>query len=87
MRHVFILNPCAGKKQAALALREQIESYFKSQPQEDYAIRLTDGVGAATRIAQEECASGKAVRLYACGGDGTLQEGWPTASIVRRMWN
>ncbi len=74
MRHVFILNPCAGKRQAALALREQIETYFHSQPQEEYVIRLTDGVGAATRIAQEECAFGGPVRLYACGGDGTLQE-------------
>ncbi len=74
MRHVFILNPCAGKKQAALALRQQIEAYFHSQPHEEYVIRLTDGVGAATKIAQEECALGVPVRLYACGGDGTLQE-------------
>ncbi len=74
MRHVFILNPYAGKKQAALSLREEIEAYFRSQPHEEYAIRLTDGVGAATRIAQEECARGVPVRLYACGGDGTLQE-------------
>lgn len=73
MRHVFILNPCAGKTQAALALREEIENYFNSHGGE-YAIRLTDGVGAATRIAQEECAKGDAVRLYACGGDGTLHE-------------
>lgn len=79
MRHVFILNPCAGKKQTALALREQIEAYFATHPQEEYSIRLTDAVGAATRIATEECAKGDAVRLYACGGDGTLQE---TASGV-----
>ncbi len=74
MRHVFILNPCAGKKQTALTLREQIVAYFAAHPQEEYSIRLTDGVGAATRIAQEECAKEDAVRLYACGGDGTLQE-------------
>lgn len=73
MRHVFILNPCAGKKQPALALREKIEHYFDSYGGE-YSIRLTDGVGAATRIAHEECAKGDAVRLYACGGDGTLHE-------------
>lgn len=73
MRHVFILNPCAGKKQAALALRQDIEEYFATHPGE-YTIRLTDGVGAATRIAAEECAKGDKVRLYACGGDGTLHE-------------
>lgn len=73
MRHVFILNPVAGKKQSALALREKIEAYFFDHPDMEYSIRLTDGVGAATRFAQEECAVGD-VRLYACGGDGTLQE-------------
>lgn len=73
MRHVFILNPVAGKKQSALALRDEIEAYFAAHPEMEYSIRLTDGVGSATRIAREECEKGN-VRLYACGGDGTLQE-------------
>lgn len=73
MRHVFILNPVAGKSQAALALRERIDAYFSSHPELEYRIRLTDGVGSATRIAREESEEGN-VRLYACGGDGTLQE-------------
>lgn len=73
MRHVFILNPVAGKKQSALALREKIESYFADHPELEYSIRLTDSIGSATQIAREECAKGD-VRLYACGGDGTLQE-------------
>lgn len=74
MRHVFILNPVAGKTRAALDLQEQIEAYFTSHPQMEYSIRLTEGRGDATRIAAEECGKGDAVRLYACGGDGTLQE-------------
>lgn len=74
MRHVFILNPVAGKTRAALALTEQIEAYFAAHPDEEYRIRLTESAGDATRIAAEECATGGAVRLYACGGDGTLQE-------------
>ena len=74
MRHVFILNPVAGKTRAALGLTEQIESYFTTHPDEEYCIRLTECAGDATRIAAEECAAGEAVRLYACGGDGTLQE-------------
>lgn len=73
MRHVFILNPKAGKNQSALALKDEIEAYFANHPKMEYSIRLTDGVGAATRIAREECEVGD-VRLYACGGDGTLQE-------------
>lgn len=74
MRHIFILNPVAGKSRAALELRGKIDAYFSRHPELEYQIRLTDGVGAATRIAQEECAKGGSVRLYACGGDGTLQE-------------
>ena len=73
MRHVFILNPVAGKNQSALALKEKITAYFIDHPDMEYSIRLTDGVGAATRIAREESEKGD-VRLYACGGDGTLQE-------------
>ena len=74
MRHVFILNPVAGKSQEALTLRGKIDAYFARHPEIEYRIRLTDGVGSATRIAREECQVGDAVRLYACGGDGTLQE-------------
>ncbi len=74
MRHVFILNPVAGKTKQALALRGKIDAYFARHPEMEYVVRLTDSVGAATRIAREECEKGDAVRLYACGGDGTLQE-------------
>ena len=74
MRHVFILNPVAGKNRAAFEVRGKIDAYFSRHPELEYGIRVTDGVGAATRIAQEECARGDKVRLYACGGDGTLQE-------------
>lgn len=74
MRHVFILNPAAGKDRLALIIRGKIDAYFSRHPEMEHAIRLTDGVGAATAIARSECASGEPVRLYACGGDGTLQE-------------
>ena len=73
MRHVFILNPAAGKNKSALSLKEEIDAYFADHPDVEYSVRLTDGVGAATRIAREESERGN-VRLYACGGDGTLQE-------------
>lgn len=74
MRHVFILNPVAGKNKTALELRGKIDAYFARHPEMEYCIRMTDSVGAATRIAQEECIKSGNVRLYACGGDGTLQE-------------
>lgn len=88
MRHVFILNPKAGKKSLALTLQENIHRYFAAHPDADYAIHLTDGVGAATRLAAQECAKGDPVRLYACGGDGTLQEtanGIPVGSTTAEL--
>lgn len=74
MRHVFILNPAAGKDHLALMIRGKIDAYFSRHPEMEHVIRLTDGVGAATAIARSECEAGVPVRLYACGGDGTLQE-------------
>ena len=44
MRHVFILNPVAGKNQSALALKEKIAAYFTNHPDKEYSIRLTDGI-------------------------------------------
>lgn len=74
MRHVFILNPAAGKSKQALALKDQIIAYFQAHPEKEYRLCITDGKGAATAFAEEECTQGGDIRFYACGGDGTLQE-------------
>lgn len=74
MRHVFLLNPVAGKGQQVLEVEKEIVTYFSAHPELEYRLIRTDSVGAATRIAQEELAAGDKIRLYACGGDGTLQE-------------
>lgn len=73
MRHVFILNPAAGKKQSALALIPDIEETCR-RLNVDYTVHVTDGPGHATTLARQEADKGDAVRLYACGGDGTLLE-------------
>ncbi len=73
MRHIFILNPTAGKTQAALQLQPLIESFFEKYPME-YRIYVTERPGHATEIVKEEVATGEAVRFYACGGDGTVLE-------------
>lgn len=73
MRHIFILNPAAGKHQDALALRPQIEAFFRDHPM-DYTVYETSAPNEATAITRRECQKGDAVRFYACGGDGTLSE-------------
>jgi len=49
MRHIFILNPTAGKTQAALQLQPLIESFFEKYPME-YRIYVTERPGHATEI-------------------------------------
>ncbi len=73
MRHVFILNPAAGKKSTALALIPEIKQAFRNATEQP-TIHITDQPGKATELARREAAKGDAVRLYACGGDGTLLE-------------
>lgn len=69
MRHLFIINPAAGKKETTPQLEAMLSKL--SFPHE---IKYTEGEGDAERIAREAAASGEPVRIYACGGDGTLNE-------------
>ena len=73
LKHIFIINPIAGKKNAARGLIPFIEQYFK-QNCGDYDIVETNYQGHARLIAESCAKSGKKIRLYACGGDGTLSE-------------
>ena len=69
MKHVFIINPSAGKKKSTILLERQIQTL--KLPCE---IIYTKQAGDARRIAREAAESGREVRIYACGGDGTLNE-------------
>ena len=71
MKHLFIINPAAGKTDKTAEYTAQIE---KSCAGLDYAIAVSRGPGDCTRIAREAAKTGEEVRLYACGGDGTLNE-------------
>ena len=71
MKHLFIINPAAGKADKTAEYTTKIESACKGL---DYAIEISREPGDCTRIAREAAETGEAVRLYACGGDGTLNE-------------
>ena len=85
MKHIFILNPAAGKENAKKALEEQLKNVYSNV---DYEIYETRGRGDAIAYIKQYCESNRApVRFYACGGDGTLNEvvngavGYPHASV------
>lgn len=69
MRHLFIINPAAGKRESTRQLEELLERL--SFPHE---VVYTTGEGDARRFAEEAVRTGEPVRIYACGGDGTLNE-------------
>ena len=83
MKHLFIINPNAGKKKSTRLLEENIRKL--SEPCE---IVYTKQAGDARRIAQAAAGSGGEVRIYASGGDGTLNEvvngaaGFPNAAVT-----
>lgn len=69
MRHLFIINPVAGKKESTAKL-ERILSGLSFE----HEVVYTQAAGDARRITEEAVATGEPVRIYACGGDGTLNE-------------
>ena len=69
MKHLFIVNPSAGKPRAKQALERQIRALGL-----DSEIVYTQGPGHARSLARAAGERGEPARIYACGGDGTLNE-------------
>lgn len=71
MRHVFIINPVAGKRLDRRIMLSRMERAF---PRGGYEVFTTLGEGDAKALTEKVVAEGKPARVYACGGDGTLNE-------------
>ena len=69
MKHLFIINPAAGKKESTVALDRLL-----SRLSFEHEVVYTKQAGDAERIARAAAQSGEEVRIYACGGDDTLNE-------------
>ena len=69
MRHLFIINPAAGKKSSTGELEELLRKVDF-----EHEIVYTEGEGHAEVLAREAAEQGEPLRIYACGGDGTLNE-------------
>ena len=87
MRHIFIINPAAGSRDRTQDYSVAIHELCHSRDL-DYRIEVSARPGDCARIAREAALTGEEVRLYACGGDGTLNEvaagaaGFPNASVT-----
>ena len=73
MTHLFIVNPAAGKYDRTEELSKIVEKECGSRGL-TYRIAVSQGPGDCARIAREAAQTGEEYRIYACGGDGTLNE-------------
>lgn len=73
MKHVFIINPSAGKSDSRRRIYAMAEA-LRERHGLDVECMLTASAGHATTLAHSLAESGGEVRLYACGGDGTANE-------------
>lgn len=87
MKHIFIINPAAGKGKATCDIKPKIEQYCERKSI-DYEIHVTSAAYEAIDFVREKAKKGEPVRFYACGGDGTLFEvvngafGYPNAEVA-----
>ncbi|MBR3704559.1 MAG: YegS/Rv2252/BmrU family lipid kinase [Oscillospiraceae bacterium] len=73
MRHVFIINPTAGKKDCTARLMAMAKNMEATHGVNVECI-LTRRPGHATETARTIAQTGENVRFYVCGGDGTINE-------------
>lgn len=69
MRHIFIINPAAGKKDGRQRVYAMAEALKKNHDL-DIECMLTKSRGHAMMLTRAIAETGENVRFYACGGDG-----------------
>ena len=85
MKHLFIINPAAGSRDRTADYTAEIRRLCAGL---DYEIAVSQAPGECRRLAREAARTGENVRIYACGGDGTLNEvasgaaGFPNAAVT-----
>ena len=73
MKHLFIINPAAGKYDKTGEFTQRIREACGKRCLA-YEILVSRAPGDCEKIAQAAAATGDPIRIYACGGDGTLNE-------------
>ena len=74
MKQVFFINPVAGKRDASDLLAPQIRQAAAALNLPEPEIVITRYAGHARALTEQFARDGVPAALYACGGDGTLNE-------------
>ncbi|NLC72960.1 MAG: YegS/Rv2252/BmrU family lipid kinase [Ruminococcaceae bacterium] len=78
MLHLFVINPVAGKLKISEKLtlvNEGINKLPESiRKKDEFLVYVTKDTMDACKKVKQEAANGKPLRVYACGGDVTLNE-------------
>ncbi len=87
MKHLFIINPAAGSRDRTGMYTEKINRICGEKGL-DYEIKVSAAPGNCRELARSAAQSGEEYRIYACGGDGTLNEvvggvvGFPNVAVT-----
>lgn len=73
MRYIFYVNPVAGKGNTQESIIASINDYF-SDKTEKFRIHITNSANDAKFDAKREAETGDNIRMFACGGEGTVFE-------------
>lgn len=73
-KHVFVVNPIAGKGKQALLVTGQVESFRGSYDIEVYFTKKKGDAAEFVRSRLEASSPDVFYRFYICGGDGSLNE-------------
>ena len=87
MTHLFIINPAAGSRNRTEEYTQKIRESCEKR-RLTYRIEVSRAPGDCRRMARAAAETGEELRIYACGGDGTLNEvadgaaGFPNVSVT-----
>ena len=87
MKHLFIINPAAGSRDQSQKYIATIDAICRERNL-NYQVKVSSRAGDCRRIAEKAAQTGEELKIYACGGDGTLNEvcagaaGYDNASIT-----
>ena len=73
MKHLFLINPYAGKYDRTQEVREKLRTVLAGR-EDPWEVAVTQYPGHGVELVRSAAEQGEPLRVYACGGDGTLNE-------------